>query len=147
MRQFLWYVIFIIGSLTFVSCAVEQQNTEIHFTVNFLPIDNDYTESFCWDEIRAAGKPEIEYKCIDSANNNITLPLDINSDTTVFIFKRNNICDTLALLYKREIIREQKEFSLKAKKVKVCKATFDSLSVECKRSNICDEVESITIFY
>lgn len=142
--------------LFFFACTKKQSNTEIKLQVFYSAVTHDAEkhEDSCkyenpYTEVYAPGKGLLAIDPIDSVTASTILLLDINSDSSVFIFKGKKRCDTLSLHYIREVKSEDHDLIMKAKGIRVTRSTFDSLRTKCKHSaNDCNEdIESITVYY
>lgn len=137
----------IINLLSFAflgGCKTSHHDTVISFRTYFKPKD-DSSFAYCFEYLHAVGKSDLT-ACVDSINNYIDLPLDINSDHSVFIFQKENNIDTLTLKYKRKIKGDDKDVEMEVSDVQLEKTTFDSVKV-FNSSNSGNDIESITIYY
>lgn len=137
-----------------VSCSKKQDNTEVLFTVHFVPKNqNELSPDSCSDkgsyhEVFSPGKGLVPIRSLDSIQSYCNLPLNISTDTSVFVFKSKNRSDILVLKYKRNLAPEDNDFTMKINNVRMIRSTFDSLKVKCKNSSSnCNDAESITIYY
>lgn len=143
-----WLLAILAGSF---SCKVKRQDTQVNFVITLQPGDQISSYDTCFDEIHAIGRPELSDKCVDSLDNRIILPLNINTDTTAFAFRIGERRDTLVLKHHIAIKDDNGEYFMELKNTRLIKSTFDSIKVvnntNKEHKNDFTNIEGITIYY
>ena len=128
MRKLL-YLCFSIGLLLFGACkkVTKKVNSEKMFSLIFadslsLPINQ------CYDRVFALGKSDLA-SC-SNFKTGLQLPLNINSDSSIFYLQKGSKTDTLILKFKTTIEPRENEFEV-FYDIKQIKGSFKNTSLQC----------------
>ncbi|HEX8547871.1 MAG TPA: hypothetical protein VF691_12970 [Cytophagaceae bacterium] len=142
--------IFFILSCLFIfidGCKVHPKNSEPAVRLYFFA-GKTHTNSFCFDNVQNK-KDKNWSACIDSINNYIDIPLDLNENSCSLIFSKNKKSDTLEMSYTIKMEQYEGELDAKVSDFKISKSSFDSISAVHKPSKLINTnvTESISIYY
>ena len=135
-------------------CKAKHGDSEPLLNITFYPKNHIKKFHCCFNSIRGkGGSLNEQLQCVDSATT-ISIPYNINSDTSIFIFQHDSVnFDTLALTYKNQIDQDADSYYIELSQVTIIQCTFDSLIVNCNGSVTNDstkqcpyDIKSITVY-
>ncbi|MDX2190597.1 MAG: hypothetical protein SFY32_12105 [Bacteroidota bacterium] len=125
------FLILILISLTY-TCTVKRDNSEA-FYLEFQGITSG-SEPYCFDQIYGINRPNWQELCTKRGQS-IGLPLNINQDSSIFVFVKGAKKDTIKTKYLRYIDSNENSYQLILDKYKIYYSTFDSLKCFCSPSD------------
>ena len=128
MRRLL-YISLAIISLFLVTCkkVTKKVNSEKMFSLIFVDSLNIPINQ-CYDRVWAKEKGNLE-NCSYSTIG-LQLPLSIKADSNIFFLQKNNLIDTVVLVYKKTITPQTSEFEVFYDLTKIS-GSFKKTSLKC----------------